>query len=231
MRSKFSPQKLPPAPRPDHFGRTRRLIDFYFDVSSPWTYLAFRNIQPMARELNATIKWRPVLVGGIFNTVNQRMYASREDVDSPRNRYILKDLQDCARQAGVSIVFPPKIFPVNSVKAMRGCIWLAQDVDSKHHLLAFIEATFAAYFMRQEDISQDDVLENICTSIGINAEKFAIGITQPDVKKKLKDNTDEAIARGAFGVPSFFIQDDMYFGNDRLDLVKLAVISARENSI
>ena len=107
------------------------MVDFYFDVSSPWTYLAFRNIQPLAQELDVTINWRPVLVGGIFNTVNQRMYASREDSASPRNRYMLKDLQDCARQTGVQIVFPPKVFPVNSVKAMRGCIWIERDAKSQ----------------------------------------------------------------------------------------------------
>ena len=207
------------------------MIDFYFDVSSPWTYLAFRNIQPMALELNAAINWRPVLVGGIFNTVNQRMYASREDSNSPRNRYVLKDLQDCARQTGIKIVFPPKVFPVNSVKAMRGCIWLALDAQSKHHLLTFIEATFAAYFTRQEDISQDDVLANICREIGIDVDAFAEGIAQPDIKQTLKTNTDEAIARGAFGVPSFFVGNDMYFGNDRLDLLRLAVLAAQAKSV
>jgi 2-hydroxychromene-2-carboxylate isomerase len=203
------------------------MIDFYFDVSSPWTYLAFRNIQPMAAELKVTVNWRPVLVGGIFNTVNQRMYASREDSNSPRNRYVLKDLQDCARQTGVQIVFPPKVFPVNSVKAMRGCIWLARNDAFKTHLLPFIEATFAAYFTRQEDISQDDVLASICRETGIDPEAFAAGITQSDIKEALKANTDEAIARGAFGVPSFFVGDDMYFGNDRLDLLRLAVLKAK----
>ena len=203
------------------------MIDFYFDVSSPWTYLAFRNIQPMAQELNVAIDWRPVLVGGIFNTVNQRMYASREDSSSPRNRYVLKDLQDCARQAGLDIVFPPKVFPVNSVKAMRGCIWLARSEVFKSQLLAFIEATFAAYFTRQEDISQDAVLASICDQTGIDAQAFAAGITQPDIKDALKANTDEAIARGAFGVPSFFVGDDMYFGNDRLDLLRLAALKAK----
>ena len=203
------------------------MIDFYFDVSSPWTYLAFRNIQPMAQELNVAIDWRPVLVGGIFNTVNQRMYASREDSSSPRNRYVLKDLQDCARQTGVTIVFPPIGFPVNSVKAMRGCIWLAHSDAFKDCLLPFIEATFAAYFTRQEDISQDDVLASICQQTGIDAGAFATGITQPDIKDALKANTDEAIARGAFGVPSFFVGDDMYFGNDRLDLLRLAVLKAQ----
>jgi len=207
------------------------MLDFYFDVSSPWTYLAFRNIQPMALELNASISWRPVLVGGIFNTVNQGMYTSREDGNSPRNRYILKDLQDCARQTGLNIVFPPRVFPVNSVKAMRGCIWLAQNAASKHHLLAFIEAAFAAYFTRQEDISQDGVLANICRDLGIDADAFAEGIMQPDIRQALKANTDEAIARGVFGVPSFFVGDDMYFGNDRLDLLRLAVLATNAKSV
>ena len=206
------------------------MIDFYFDVSSPWTYLAFRNIQPMALQLSATVNWRPVLVGGIFNTVNQRMYASREDSNSPRNRYILKDLQDCVRQTGVKIFFPPKVFPVNSVKAMRGCIWLAQNAQSKHHLLEFIEALFATYFTRQEDISQDVVLTTICRDLSIDAAAFAEGITQPDIKQALKANTDEAISRGAFGVPSFFVGDDMYFGNDRLDLLRLAVLANKLKS-
>lgn len=203
------------------------MIDFYFDVSSPWTYLAFRNIQPMAKELNVSINWRPVLVGGIFNTVNQRMYASREDSSSPRNRYVLKDLQDCARQTGVTIVFPPKVFPVNSVKAMRGCIWIAHSDAFKEFLLPFVEATFAAYFTRQEDISQDNVLASICRQTGVDADAFAAGITQPEIKNTLKANTDEAIARGAFGVPSFFVGSDMYFGNDRLELLRLAVLKAQ----
>ena len=206
------------------------MIDFYFDVSSPWTYLAFRNILPLATELNVTINWRPVLVGGIFNTVNQRMYASREDTNSSRNRYMLKDLQDCARQTGVTIVFPPKVFPVNSVKAMRGCIWIAGSAAFKGQLLAFVEATFAAYFTQQEDISQDNVLASICRQTGIDAEAFAAGIMQPTIKETLKANTDEAIARGAFGVPSFFVGDDMYFGNDRLDLLRLAVLKVKAGS-
>ena len=203
------------------------MVDFYFDVSSPWTYLAFRNIQPMAKELDVAINWRPVLVGGIFNTVNQRMYASREDSNSPRNRYMLKDLQDCALQTGITIVFPPKVFPVNSVKAMRGCIWLSRDAKSQGLYMAFVEAVFAAYFTWQEDISQDTVLANICSQTGIDADAFMAGISQPDIKEALKANTDEAIQRGAFGVPSFFVGDDMYFGNDRLELLRQAVLKSK----
>ena len=203
------------------------MIDFYFDVSSPWSYLAFRNLVPLAQDLDVSINWRPVLVGGIFNTVNQRMYASREDSNSPRNRYMVKDLQDCARQAGVKIVFPPKVFPVNSVKAMRGCVWLLQGAETKTQLPGFVEALFAAYFTRQEDISQADVLAGICRQTDIDENAFAAGIVQPEIKDALKANTDEAIARGAFGVPSFFVGDDMYFGNDRLGLLRLAVLKVK----
>ncbi len=202
------------------------MIEFFFDCSSPWTYLAFRGVQPMATSINTPIVWRPVLVGGIFNTVNKGIYTAREDTNSPKNRYVLKDLQDCARAAGLSIVFPPKVFPVNSVKAMRGCIWIAQDAEANSKFLAFVEAVFAAYFSRQEDISQEAVLADICKQTGIDAERFMAGIAQSDIKDKLKANTDEAIARGAFGTPTLFVGGDMYFGNDRLHLVREAAMRA-----
>ena len=202
------------------------IIEFFFDCSSPWTYLAFRAVQPLAAELQASISWRPVLVGGIFNSVNKGIYTAREDMNSPKNRYVLKDLQDCAREAGVAIVFPPKVFPVNSVKAMRGCLWMARDAEARgvqNPCLDFVEATFAAYFTRQEDISQDDVLAAICAQSGVDAAAFMAGIAQPEIKDTLKANTEEAIARGAFGSPTFFVGDDMYFGNDRLPLLAAAV--------
>ena len=204
--------------------KNKSMIEFFFDCSSPWTYLAFRNLQPLAAELNTTIQWRPVLVGGIFNAVNNGVYAARENLHSAKNRYILKDVQDCAREAGVVIHFPPKVFPVNSVKAMRGCLWIAQDAATAHQLVPFIEGVFAAYFTDQQDISQDAVLVAVCASTGIDADRFLLGIAMPQIKEQLKANTDEAMQRGAFGSPTLFVGDDMYFGNDRLNLVKAAVL-------
>jgi 2-hydroxychromene-2-carboxylate isomerase len=198
-------------------------IEFFFDCSSPWTYLAFRNLVPLAVRLNVAVEWRPVLVGGIFNAVNPGVYAAREDWNSARNRYILKDVQDCARNIGVVMHFPPKVFPVNSVKAMRSCLWIAQDPVAQPQLLAFIEAVFSAYFTGQEDISKDDVLARISTTVGINAQACLAGMVLPDIKDQLKANTDEAMRRGAFGSPTLFVGDDMYFGNDRLPLVEAAV--------
>ena len=200
------------------------MIEFFFDCSSPWTYLAFRNIQPMAAELHVPIVWRPILVGGIFNAVNPSMYAARENMDSPKMRYMRKDMLDCAREADLPLHFPPSVFPVNSVKAMRGCLWLAQDAVASAQLVPYIEAVFAAYFLQDQDISQDSVLVAICERLGLDAAAFLAGITQPGIKEQLKANTDEAIRRGAFGSPTFFVGDDMYFGNDRLALVRAAVL-------
>lgn len=166
-------------------------------------------------------------MGGIFNAVNTSMYAARENMDSPKMRYMRKDLQDCARETGVSLQFPLTVFPVNSVKAMRGCLWVAQDATAQAQLLPFIEATFAAYFTHDQDISQDSVLTSICAQLGIDAEAFTAGIQRADIKEQLKANTDEAIRRGAFGSPTFFVGDDMYFGNDRLELVRAAVLRAQ----
>ena len=203
------------------------MIEFFFDCSSPWTYLAFRNLQPLAAELKEPISWRPVLVGGIFNSVNQGIYTAREDMNAPKNRYMLKDVQDSAREAGLKISFPPQVFPVNSVKAMRGCLWIAQNQQARGRYVDFVEAVFTAYFGRDEDISQDEVLGEICRQVGIDEQAFFAGIAMPDIKQQLKANTDEAIRRGAFGSPTFFVGDDMYFGNDRLPLVRSAVLRAR----
>ena len=195
------------------------MIEFFFDCSSPWTYLAFHNIQPLAKEFGEKISWRPILVGGIFNSINPSVYASREKPVVPKARYMKKDLADWARSAGLAIEMPPTVFPVNSVKAMRGCIWLGNEA-----MVPFAKAVFEAYWGDDKDISREPVLAEICTSLGIDPEKLLTGIGDEGIKNALKSNTDEAIARGAFGSPTIFIdKTDMYFGNDRLPLVREAL--------
>ena len=200
-------------------------IEFFFDISSPWTYLAFHNIQPLAAELNVPIQWRPILVGGIFNSVNPSVYAMRENPVPAKWAYMKKDLQDWAREAELKIVMPPKVFPVNSVKAMRACIWLDQQTPAGQasQMLPFARAAFEAYWAREEDISQDDVLAELCEQCGIEVKAFFTGISQPAIKDQLKTNTEEVIRRGGFGSPTMFVGDDMYFGNDRLPLLQSAL--------
>jgi 2-hydroxychromene-2-carboxylate isomerase len=201
------------------------MIEFFFDCSSPWTYLAFNNIQPLAKEFGEEISWRPILVGGIFNTANPSVYAAREKPVPLKARYMLKDLSDWARSAGLAIKMPPTVFPVNSVKAMRGCIWLGKD------MVPFARAVFEAYWSEDKDISQDTVLAEICGKIGVDSAKFFAAISQQTIKDQLKANTDEVMARGGFGSPTIFVdKTDMYFGNDRLPLIREALERRKERA-
>jgi 2-hydroxychromene-2-carboxylate isomerase len=196
------------------------LIEFFFDCSSPWTYLAFTRIEALAAEFGAELRWRPFLVGGIFNTVNPSVYASRENPVPAKQAYMRKDLQDWARTAGLTIRFPPSVFPVNSVKAMRGCLLL----EPEGRLMPFARAVFAAYWGADRDISQDAVLAEICAGLDIAPGRFFAGIGESAIKDRLRANTDELIRRGGFGTPTMFLDgDDMYFGNDRLPLLRAAL--------
>jgi len=197
------------------------MIEFFFDCSSPWTYLAFHNIQPMAKALDAPITWRPILVGGIFNTVNPTVYARRQAPVPVKARYGQKDMQDWARLAGLRIKMPPSVFPVNSVKVMRACILLAPEGK----LTAFATAAFEAYWGDDRDISQDEVVADICGRAGVDAARVLAGIAEPAIKDALRANTEEVMARGGFGSPTIFVGgDDMFFGNDRLPLVHAAIL-------
>ncbi|MEQ9449812.1 MAG: 2-hydroxychromene-2-carboxylate isomerase [Rhodospirillaceae bacterium] len=194
-------------------------FEFFFDISSPWTYLAFHNVRAIAREFGVTIGWRPVLVGGIFNTINPSVYASREQPVPAKAAYLDKDLRDWASASGLSLVWPPAVFPVNSVKAMRGCL-----VAMRHGRLEDLaNAFFDLYWAENQDISQDEILARGCERIGFEQNIFFDGIAESAIKQQLKDNTDELMRRGGFGVPTMFINEsDMYFGNDRLILVREA---------
>ena len=203
------------------------MIEFFFDCSSPWTYLAFHNIQPLAKEFGAEISWRPILVGGIFNTINPSVYATREHPVAAKVAYQKKDMADWARSAGLAIKMRPTVFPVNSVKAMRGCIWLGREKSSA--MVPFARAVFEIYWGEDKDISQDAVLTEVCERAGVEPAAFFAGIGEQAIKDQLKANTDEVMARGGFGSPSIFLgKTDMYFGNDRLPLLREALQRRKE---
>lgn len=210
---------------------TRPRLEFFFDCSSPWTYLAFHRVQDVIADTGAEISWRPVLVGGVFNAVNRGLYESRArmsqaigaaDADGAgrKARYYLKDLADWTRLCGLRIG-QPGVFPVNSVRAMRGCL-----VAEQHGLLVpFARAVFEAYWGDLEDISQPEVLSRVAVRSGLDPVDLLAAVEQTAWKDRLRLNTDELIARGGFGSPTMFVGgDDMYFGNDRLELVRAALL-------
>ncbi|WP_341913429.1 2-hydroxychromene-2-carboxylate isomerase [Ferrovibrio terrae] len=194
-------------------------IEVFYDVSSPWTYLAFVNVQKLAREEGAEILWRPFLVGGVFNAVNPTMYRMRENPVPARDAWTKQDMQAWARLAGVTITFPPKVFPVNSVKALRALLW----AKTQEKEVALAQAFFELYWSEDRDISQDDVVAEAARRASLDPASLAKAITEPGVKEQLKANTDELIARGGFGSPTLFVNGEMFFGNDRLPLVREAL--------
>ena len=197
-------------------------LEFFYDCSSPWTYLAFHEIEALAEDAGAELVWRPILVGGVFNAVNGSVYEQRANPVPAKIRYHAKDLQDWARAYGLAIRWP-SVFPVNSVKAMRGAI----VADAFGRLPDWSRAAFEAYWGEDRDISQDAEIELLAARVGLDPAAVLAGIAEPEVKQRLRDNTDELIARGGFGSPTMFVAgSDMYFGNDRLPLVRLALESA-----
>lgn len=199
-------------------------VEFFFDCSSPWTYLAFHRLSTMASELDFEIVWRPILVGGIFNSTNPSVYEARERPVPAKADYMEKDLQDWAQYCGLRITWPPTVFPVNSVKAMRACIL----ADRQGKLIPFATAVFQAYWRDDRDISQDRVLLDLIRQAHLDEAVFISSMHEPDLKQELRANTDEAVQRGAFGSPTIFVNEsDMYFGNDRLPLVRAAILRAQ----
>ena len=190
-------------------------LEFFYDCSSPWTYLAFSQIEDLARRHGADLVWRPILVGGVFNAVNPSVYEGREHPVKPKVRYYDKDLQDWAHLYGLKIGHPT-VFPVNSVKAMRGAF-----VALEHGKISdYSRRVFESYWGNDRDISQDEVLRSIVRETGLDEKEFFEKITAPAYKEKLRANTDELIARGGFGSPTMFVDGVMFFGNDRLQLVQ-----------
>ena len=194
-------------------------LEFFYDCGSPWTYLAFHEIEALARDARAELVCRPILVGGVFNAVNDSVYEQRANPVKAKIAYHAKDLQDWARVYGLRIGWP-SVFPVNSVKAMRGA--LVAEAHGK--LVEWSRAAFEAYWGEDRDISQDAEIEALALRAGLDAGELLRGIASPAIKAKLRENTDELIARGGFGSPTMFVDGgDMYFGNDRLPLVRYAL--------
>jgi 2-hydroxychromene-2-carboxylate isomerase len=201
-------------------------LEFFFDVSSPWTYLAFHNVQPLAAELGVPIDWKPILVGGVFNAVNQSVYESRANPVMVKARWHKKSMMDWARLAGLKITFPPAVFPVNSVKVMRACCGLLEEEGSAA-MVRFARAAFEAYWGDDADISKDDVVAAVARAAGLDPDAVLASANAQKNKDALRANTDDVIARGGFGSPTMFVDGaDMYFGNDVLPLVRAALMRA-----
>lgn len=196
-------------------------MEFFYDLSSPWTYVAFTNLFGVIERTGFCVRLRPILVGGVFNAVNQSVYAAREANDNRKVKHSFRVLKDWAALAGVELNFPSQYHPAKSVNAMRMACALADDMP---RLTAFTWAAFESYFGRQENLDDPSVLIAAANSVGLDGEAMCEKSQTDEVKTLLRANTDELIERGGYGSPTIFVDKGlMYFGNDQLPLVEFAL--------
>jgi len=199
-------------------------LTFFYDLSSPWTYLAFNNVHEVLEDTNAEVIWRPFLVGGVFNAVNQSVYAARSNPSDPKVIHNFTWLHEWARLAGLPLYFPTEHHPVKSVLPMRACCALE---DNQPLLHSFTKAAFDAYFAEGRNIDDPDVVADIANSMGIDGQALVQKTTTQSVKDRLRSNTEEAISKGAYGSPTMIVSEgQLYFGNDQLPLVRQALLTA-----
>ena len=201
-------------------------LDFFYDLSSPWTYLAFNNIQPIIKETGAAVRWRPFLVGGVFNAVNPGVYEARAIPTDPKVIHNFRWLREWARLADLPLVFPTEHHPVKSVLAMRVCCALEPQQQA---LQLFSAAAFDEYFAEGNNIDDPAVLARVADRCDLDGNSLIEQASQQSIKDQLRANTEEAIALGAYGSPSMFITDKLYFGNDQLPLVREVLLRGQSN--
>lgn len=193
------------------------LVEFFFDVASPYSYLASTQMDGLARRTSATVAWRPFLLGGLFAAVGNQAPALLK----PRAAYMGRDLQRWARRYQVPLRWPTR-FPINTVKAQRMLLALREEKgDAECATLA--AAFFTAYWADDRDVADLDVLTAVADDAGFDGAALAERTQEPAIKEALKGATTEAEKRGAFGAPTFFTGGEMYFGNDRLPLLEDAL--------
>jgi len=187
-----------------------KTVEFYYDFSSPYTYIASERIEKICQESGASIEWKPFLLGGVFNEIGSTPAAQ---IDNKIN-YLKRDMIMCADYYDVPLNFP-EVFPLNSVRAMRGA-FAASEQDK---LVEYNHLMFRLYFVKETDLSHPEILAEAVGGIGIDPEWFTQRIAEQDIKDMLRDETNIAVQRGIFGAPTMFVDDKMYWGNDRLDFL------------
>lgn len=189
-------------------------IEFAFDIASPYSYLASEQVDALAERLGTSAVWHPVLLGGIFAATGNAPPATVP----ARGRYMLKDLHAWAAVYGIPFSFPAS-FPANSLLAQRTLVAIDR-LQGQERLRAASHALFRAYWADGQDPTLRETIERVLGHAGFDVGALLDAAVTPENKDALKARTQSVIDRGAFGVPTLFVRDRMYFGNDRLQLLE-----------
>ena len=191
-----------------------KTLEFHFDFGSPTAYLAATQVQRIADETGATLVWHPMLLGGVFKATGNHSPAELPQ----KSAWSGFDMPMWARHYGVPFQRNP-FFPVNTLALMRGAA--AAQIDGSFE--RYHPAVFKAMWVEGRNLNEMKEVASVLTSAGLDAAKFGARIQDQDVKDRLKATTEEAVARGVFGAPTCFVDKMMFFGNDRLPFVEMAL--------
>ncbi|MDP2822744.1 MAG: 2-hydroxychromene-2-carboxylate isomerase [Sulfuritalea sp.] len=184
-------------------------IEFWFDFSSPYSYLASELIDDLAAKHGRKVKWRSMMLGAAFKAAGTQPLIAYP----LKGEYSRRDFDRSARYLGVPYSFPPK-FPAITLSAARGYYWLhGRDCARARE---FAHAVFRAYWVDGRDIGELPVVLEIAGGLGIDCDAFMAAIATPEIKERLKQETDAAIAKGMFGAPYFMVDGEPFWGADRL---------------
>ena len=189
-------------------------VEFFFDYGSPFSYLADTQLAALERRTGATVVYRPMLLGAVLKETGN---ASPITVPA-KGRYMGVELHRWARRYGVPFA-ANKFFPINTMRLMRGAV-------AAQHAECFAEyhrVIYPAFWVDGANLGEPEVIRAVLDKAGLNADLILARIEEPDVKEQLRLNTEEAVRRGVFGAPTFFVGEEMFWGNDRLMFVEEAL--------
>jgi 2-hydroxychromene-2-carboxylate isomerase len=182
-------------------------IDFYFDFISPYSYLAHKKIEILKEKKNIIFNYKPILVGGLHNLQNITAPAFIK----PKLKHMISDCNLIAKKNNFSFMWNSK-FPINSLSIMRGYLLAKKDIKD-----LYLNIMFEAYWKDNLDISNEEILIALLKKYKINLDSFLEGIKNPEIKDELKNLTQEAHNKEIFGVPTYVVNDKIFWGQDRLE--------------
>ena len=187
-------------------------VEFWFDFSSGYAYFAAFEVEAMAAKHGRTVLWRPFMLGAAFKQTGARGLSSTP----MKGDYARRDWARLSRKTGL-VFAPPKDHPITALPATRAVYWIEQHTPE--HTGAFVRAAFHAYFAEARDMTVPSNVAAIGADLGLDAADLEAGITSDPIKARAKEASDEAIAKGVFGSPFFIVDDEPFWGWDRLPMI------------
>ena len=193
-----------------------KTVEFYFDVGSPAAYVAWKRLPQLCAQAGAAIAYKPMLLGGVFQATGNHSPTSVP----AKGRYMMSDLERFARRHGIPFIQNP-FFPINTLALMRGATGL--QMRDKARMVPYADAVYQAIWVDGKDMNDANTVAGVLQQAGFDPVALLTLANDPEVKDRLKAVTQDAVARGVFGAPTFFVDGTMYWGQDRLDFVKEAL--------